>query len=152
MQEAPVDTRSVLSYDEIMADQTSNELPTVSENTLPSMAAPDGAELTIKLTELAVAKTHAFQAKNQQAADKALRLYIEGGGCSGFSYKFKLDDKHADDHVFDEHGVTVVIDPMSMQYVKGSTIDYEEDFTRSGFILQNPNASSTCGCGESFSV
>lgn len=134
-----------------MTNQTSNELPTVNENTLPSMAAP-GGEMTIQLTERAVAKTQAFQAKNEQAAHKALRLYIEGGGCSGFSYKFKLDDKRADDLVFDEQGVTVVIDPMSMQYVKGSTIDYEEDFTRSGFILQNPNASSTCGCGESFSV
>jgi iron-sulfur cluster insertion protein len=135
-----------------MSSTSPNELPTVSGNTLPSMTAPEGGELTVKLTDRAVSKTQAFQQSNPDAADKALRLYIEGGGCSGFSYKFKLDDKRADDHVFEEKGVTVVIDPMSMQYVKGSTIDYEEDFTRSGFILQNPNASSTCGCGESFAV
>lgn len=135
-----------------MATTSSNDLPTVSGNTLPSMSAPEGGDLTIKLTDRAIAKTRAFQQSNADAADKALRLYIEGGGCSGFSYKFKLDTKRADDNVFEEQGVTVVIDPMSMQYVKGSTIDYEEDFTRSGFILQNPNATSTCGCGESFAV
>lgn len=135
-----------------MSSTSPNELPTVSGNTLPSMTAPEGGELTVKLTDRAVSKTQAFQQSNPDAADKALRLYIEGGGCSGFSYKFKLDDKRADDHVFEEKGVMVVIDPMSMQYVKGSTIDYEEDFTHSGFILQNPNASSTCGCGESFAV
>ena len=131
---------------------TNNDLPTVSGNTLPTMSAPEGVALTIQLTDRAIAKTRAFQQSNADAADKALRLYIEGGGCSGFSYKFKLDKKRADDHVFEEQGVTVVIDPMSMQYVKGATIDYEEDFTRSGFILQNPNATSTCGCGESFAL
>lgn len=135
-----------------MTTTPSNDLPTVSGNTLPSMSAPQGGALTIKLTERAIAKTRAFQESNADAASKALRLYIEGGGCSGFSYKFKLDQQRADDHVFEEQGVTVVVDPMSMQYVKGSTIDYEEDFTRSGFILQNPNATSTCGCGESFAV
>lgn len=134
-----------------MTTPMENELPTVSENTLPTFDKPAG-EPKITMTEKAIEKTRAFQSANPDAADKALRVYIEGGGCSGFSYRFKLDEKRKDDFVFDESGVTFVVDPMSMQQLKGSVIDYLEDFTRSGFEVKNPNATATCGCGESFSV
>jgi len=128
------------------------ELPTVSENVLPTAQVMPEGDPTITLTDKAIEKTQAFQSNNQEAEGKALRIYIEGGGCSGFSYGFKLDDKKDNDLVFEQKGVTVVVDPKSIQYVKGSVVDYTEDFTRSGFVLENPNATSTCGCGESFSV
>lgn len=134
-----------------MSSNTDTQLPTVTENQLPTMSVAPGEE-TIQLTEHAIKKTQDFLANNKEVAGKALRIYIEGGGCSGFSYRFKLDDQREGDLVFDEQGVTVLVDPMSMKYIKGSLVDYVEDFTRSGFELKNPMATSTCGCGESFSV
>lgn len=127
------------------------ELPTVSENILPTTTPVEG-ELRISLTNRAITKTKAFLETNAEETGKALRIYIEGGGCSGFNYRFKFDEQRDGDLVFDEKGVIVVVDPNSMQYIKGSVVDYVDDFTRSGFEIKNPNASATCGCGESFSV
>ena len=82
-----------------------------------------------------------------------LRVFITGGGCSGFSYGFTFDDGVADDDaVIERDGVTMLIDAMSYQYLAGSEIDYKEDLQGSQFVVNNPNASSTCGCGNSFSV
>ncbi|PKU23673.1 iron-sulfur cluster insertion protein ErpA [Telmatospirillum siberiense] len=82
-----------------------------------------------------------------------LRLSVSGGGCSGFSYGFSLDDKTTeDDQKFDYHGVTLVIDTVSLDLLAGSTIDFVEDLVGSAFTVKNPNATSTCGCGSSFSV
>jgi iron-sulfur cluster insertion protein len=82
-----------------------------------------------------------------------LRLSVSGGGCSGFSYSFALDDQRTeDDQVFDQHGVTIVIDRTSLELVAGSTVDFVEDLIGSAFTVKNPNASSTCGCGSSFSL
>jgi iron-sulfur cluster insertion protein len=79
----------------------------------------------------------------------ALRTFVQGGGCSGFSYGFTLDDQQAeDDWEFDG----VLVDSMSMQYLTDATIDYKEDQYGSSFSIQNPNAATTCGCGSSFSV
>ena len=82
-----------------------------------------------------------------------LRVYITGGGCSGFSYGFSFDEnlKEGDSGV-NKQGVELVIDPMSYQYLMGSTVDYLEDLQGSRFIVSNPNAKTTCGCGSSFSV
>ena len=91
----------------------------------------------------------------EEEADKdiKLRVYIAGGGCSGFSYGFAFDKKNKDgDFNTKNKGVTLAIDPMSYQYLEGSTIDYIEDLQGSRFIVQNPNAKTTCGCGSSFSV
>lgn len=82
-----------------------------------------------------------------------LRIMISGGGCSGFQYGFSLDDaRNDDDAVFEEHGVKVVIDETSLDLLNGSVIDFVEDLVGSSFAIRNPNASSTCGCGSSFSV
>ena len=82
-----------------------------------------------------------------------LRVFITGGGCSGFSYGFTFDETVADDDsVIEQGGVTAVIDPMSCQYLAGAEIDYKEDLSGAQFVVANPNASSTCGCGNSFAI
>tara|TARA_Y100001970_G_scaffold122113_1_gene151362 strand:- start:4388 stop:4729 length:342 start_codon:yes stop_codon:yes gene_type:complete len=82
-----------------------------------------------------------------------LRVYISGGGCSGFQYGFTFDESFQDgDTEIIKKGVSLLIDPMSVQYLKGAEIDYKEDLSGSQFIIKNPNASTTCGCGSSFSV
>ena len=82
-----------------------------------------------------------------------LRVFITGGGCSGFQYGFTFDeDVDEDDSQVNTDGVTLLIDPMSMQYLDGAEIDYKEDFQGAQFVIRNPNAATTCGCGSSFSV
>lgn len=82
-----------------------------------------------------------------------LRVFIQGGGCSGFQYGFTLDEvQNEDDFDFDHSGVKVLVDSMSMQYLQGSTIDYRDDISGSSFVINNPQAATTCGCGSSFSV
>ena len=82
-----------------------------------------------------------------------LRLYVTGGGCSGFSYGFAFDDQIAeDDTKIVTSGVALVVDAMSQQYLMGARVDYEEGLEGSRFVIHNPNAQTTCGCGSSFSV
>ncbi len=82
-----------------------------------------------------------------------LRVFVTGGGCSGFSYGFTFDDDIArDDTVVRRSGVTLVVDPMSYQYLVGAEVDFKEDLQGSQFVVTNPNASSTCGCGNSFAI
>lgn len=82
-----------------------------------------------------------------------LRVYISGGGCSGFQYGFTFDEEVAeDDTQVENDGVTVLVDAMSIQYLNGAEIDYKEDLSGAQFVIRNPNASTTCGCGSSFSV
>ena len=82
-----------------------------------------------------------------------LRVFISGGGCSGFQYGFTFDEKVEDgDSQVQNQGVTLVIDPMSVQYLMGAEIDYKEDLQGAQFIIRNPNAATTCGCGSSFTV
>jgi iron-sulfur cluster insertion protein len=82
-----------------------------------------------------------------------LRVFISGGGCSGFQYGFTFDEETQDGDVrFENSGVTLLVDPMSMQYLIDAEIDYKEDLEGSRFVIRNPNAQSTCGCGSSFSV
>lgn len=85
--------------------------------------------------------------------DLKLRVFVTGGGCSGFQYGFTFDEvQNEDDFVMEKGGVTLLIDAMSMQYMMGAEIDYTEGLEGAQFVIRNPNAQSTCGCGSSFSV
>ena len=82
-----------------------------------------------------------------------LRVFVSGGGCSGFQYGFTFDEKMEEgDTQVENQGVTLLVDPMSVQYLMGAEIDYKEDLEGAQFIIRNPNAQTTCGCGSSFSV
>lgn len=82
-----------------------------------------------------------------------LRVFVTGGGCSGFQYGFSFDEELAeDDTVVEKDGISVVVDSLSFQYLVGATVDYEEGLAGSRFVVTNPNASTTCGCGASFSI
>ena len=85
--------------------------------------------------------------------DLKLRVFISGGGCSGFQYGFTFDDEIEEgDSSIENQGVTLLVDPMSVQYLMGAEIDYKEDLQGAQFVIRNPNAQTTCGCGSSFSV
>jgi len=85
--------------------------------------------------------------------DLKLRVFVSGGGCSGFQYGFTFEvSANDDDTALEKGGVTLLIDPMSFQYLTGAEIDYQENVEGAQFVIRNPNASSTCGCGSSFSV
>jgi iron-sulfur cluster insertion protein len=82
-----------------------------------------------------------------------LRVFVQGGGCSGFQYGFTFDEAcNEDDTAFEKNGVTLLVDSMSFQYLVGAEIDYKEDINGSQFVIKNPNATTTCGCGSSFSA
>ena len=84
---------------------------------------------------------------------KCLRIAVEGGGCSGFQYDIRLEQKEsAEDIVFNKNGAKVVIDPISLEFLTGATIDFSEELIGAKFTIENPNATSSCGCGTSFSV
>ena len=86
-------------------------------------------------------------------AELKLRVFVSGGGCSGFQYGFTFEEKpNEDDTVLEKNGVQLLIDPMSYQYLVGSEIDYKEDLEGAQFVIKNPNATTTCGCGSSFSA
>jgi iron-sulfur cluster insertion protein len=85
--------------------------------------------------------------------DLKLRVFVTGGGCSGFQYGFTFDEAVSeDDTSMEKNGVTLLIDPMSLQYLGGAEIDYQEGIEGAQFVIKNPNATSTCGCGSSFSA
>ena len=85
--------------------------------------------------------------------DLMLRVFISGGGCSGFQYGFTFDESIEEgDSLVENQGVTLLIDPMSVQYLMGAEVDYKEDLQGAQFIIRNPNAQTTCGCGSSFTV
>lgn len=81
-----------------------------------------------------------------------LRVFVQGGGCSGFSYGFTFDNQQDDDFVLEKEGTKVLVDALSMSYLDGAEIDYKKEIGSAQFIIRNPNATNTCGCGSSFSV
>ena len=106
----------------------------------------------LQVTENAVTKVQSLKLEEDNEELK-LRVYVTGGGCSGFQYGFSFEDVMAeDDTAVTRGGVTVLIDSLSYQYLAGSTVDYEEGLMGSRFLITNLNASTTCGCGASFSI
>jgi iron-sulfur cluster insertion protein len=107
---------------------------------------------TIKFTDSAANRVSELLAEEGDPNLK-LRVYVTGGGCSGFQYGFTFDEVvNEDDTVVEKNGVCVLVDPMSFQYLQGAEIDYTENVSGSQFVIRNPNATTTCGCGSSFSV
>src|SRR5688572_4857092 len=106
----------------------------------------------VNVTDSAVAKVRSL-IEEEGNSDLKLRVYVTGGGCSGFQYGFTFDETVADDDsVVERNGVKVVVDAMSYPYLVGAMVNYEEGLQGTKFVIQNPNASSTCGCGSSFTV
>ena len=110
------------------------------------------SEESIIFTETAATKVSELIAEENNP-DLKLRVYVTGGGCSGFQYGFTFDEEvNEDDTLLIKNGVTVLVDSMSVQYLSGAEIDYTDGLQGSQFVIRNPNASTTCGCGSSFSV
>ncbi|BCU56936.1 MULTISPECIES: iron-sulfur cluster insertion protein ErpA [Enterobacter] len=112
----------------------------------------DEVALPLQFTEAAAIKVKDLIA-DEENPNLKLRVYITGGGCSGFQYGFTFDDQINDgDMTIEKSGVALVVDPMSLQYLVGGAVDYTEGLEGSRFVVTNPNAKSTCGCGSSFSI
>jgi len=107
--------------------------------------------MAIALTERAATELKDLMA-GQDKGESALRVWVAGGGCSGLQYGLALDDNEpeAGDQIFENNGVKIVIDPMSLQYMEGSVVDFVDDNLGGGFKIENPNATGSCGCGNSF--
>jgi iron-sulfur cluster assembly accessory protein len=118
-----------------------------TETREPSEAAP------VALTERAAVKVLALMAEEPAGEAEVLRIAIQGGGCGGFEYALGFDrGATGEDAEYEAHGVKVVVDPASAQYLRGATVDFVESLQESGFKVDNPNASGSCGCGHSFHV
>nr|NDG05713.1 iron-sulfur cluster insertion protein ErpA [Oxalobacteraceae bacterium] len=105
----------------------------------------------IQVTSQAVGKIRELMTHESQP-QTVLRVFVTGGGCSGLQYGFTFDQETTQEDFEIHCGVPMVVDAMSMQYLQGATIDYQDDVAGSAFVIQNPNANTTCGCGSSFSI
>ena len=109
-------------------------------------------ESDLKISETAIARINQLLATKDNP-DLMLRVYIQGGGCSGFQYGFQFDDNQQEDDIsIEQEGIKVLVDMLSLQYLEGAEIDYKDDLLGSRFLVNNPNASTTCGCGSSFAI
>ncbi len=107
----------------------------------------------IEITDKGAEKVHEFLTAQQADTSVAgLRVGVRGGGCSGFQYQLAFDEQRDSDVVFESHGLKLLVDGESLQFVRGSTIDYEESLQGAGFKVNNPNVVAACGCGSSFRV
>jgi iron-sulfur cluster insertion protein len=106
----------------------------------------------LTITESAASKINELLLEENEPKLK-IRCFVQGGGCSGMSYGFDFDeDQNEDDFLLEQNGATLLVDSMSFQYLQGATIDFKDDLQGSQFVIRNPNAQTTCGCGSSFSV
>jgi iron-sulfur cluster insertion protein len=122
-------------------DQIS-QIDTVSTNAMPGIVFTDAAARKVQQLIL-----------EERNPDLKLRVYISGGGCSGFQYGFSFDEEQAEDDIaVNNDGMILLVDPLSFQYLMGAEVDYSESLQGAQFVIRNPNASTTCGCGSSFSV
>ena len=122
-----------------------------TESAVSSLAPNPGAP-SLVFTDAAAAKVSEL-IREESNPNLKLRVFVQGGGCSGFQYGFTFDENLEEgDTRVENAGVTLLIDPMSIQYLAGAEIDYKEDIEGAQFVIRNPNASTTCGCGSSFSM
>ncbi len=108
----------------------------------------------VTVTGTAASKVHELLTEESKFG-AGLRVFVQGGGCSGFQYGLMIEDGEGDpasDKVFESNGVKLYIDPISIRYLKGAEVDFIDNLTGGGFTIKNPNAKSTCGCGSSFNV
>ncbi len=106
----------------------------------------------VNVTEVAASKITELLSEESKAGS-GLRVFVQGGGCSGFQYGLMIEEAQgAGDRVFESNGVKLYIDPVSIQYLKGAEVDFVDNITGGGFTIKNPTATSTCGCGQSFNV
>jgi iron-sulfur cluster assembly protein len=106
----------------------------------------------VVITERAQAEIRTIFEREERVGEVGLRLCVIGGGCSGLSYEMEFSQRRPDDSVIECEGFTVLLDPKSTIYLKGVTLDFQDGLQGRGFVFANPNATNTCGCGESFSV
>jgi iron-sulfur cluster insertion protein len=106
----------------------------------------------LTMTEKAAEKVRFYADEMAEAKGKDLRIFVQGGGCSGFQYGFTFDERQEGDTIVESGGIRVLVDPMSAQYLTGATVDFVEDLRGAGFVVENPNAVRSCGCGHSFAV
>jgi iron-sulfur cluster insertion protein len=121
---------------------------------LPTLSTPSYQQLEqpLRFSPAAASKVRELISEEGNAGLK-LRVYIEGGGCSGFQYGFEFDENQAeDDMAVSTDGVVLLVDPLSLQYLMGAEVDYSEGLSGAQFVIRNPNAKTTCGCGSSFTV
>ena len=105
----------------------------------------------ISLTTKAADKVKGILDQEKESLPQGgLRIYVQGGGCSGFQYGMVLDEAAEGDEILELQGIKVIVDPMSLRYLDGAEVDYKDDLLGGGFAIKNPNAVSTCGCGHSF--
>ena len=124
--------------------------PTGSE---PTGITPTGEHKPLlTMTDAAIEKVKYFAKSMPDSEGKPLRIFVQGGGCSGFQYGFQFDEKREDDNVLEVGGISVVVDPQSATYLRESKVDYVEDFRGAGFSVTNPQSTGGCGCGKSFSA
>jgi iron-sulfur cluster assembly accessory protein len=108
-------------------------------------------EPVVLLSESAAAEVKSLLQKPENLG-KTLRVYVEQGGCSGMQYSMTFDEKRPDDLAAEMHGVAVLVDPFSAQYLRGAVVDFNDSLTGGGFKISNPNARQSCGCGKSFTA
>ena len=115
--------------------------------------APVFTETIITVTEAAAGKIRELLTEEGKT-ESGLRVFVQGGGCSGFQYGLMIEEngQGSGDQVFESHGVKLFVDPISVRYLSGAEVDFVDTITGGGFTIKNPNATSTCGCGSSFSV
>lgn len=146
------------SLDDVISDLVDDDdQQEQSEPTSPmaDIEAPENVEVNgpaVQLTERAAEQVRRIRSDEDLEEELCLRVAVEGGGCSGLSYKLGFDYKSDEDEVIVSRGVEIVVDPKHMMYLKGITVDYPDGLDARGFTFDNPNADETCGCGSSFAT
>lgn len=140
------------SDDDQSADQAAAKSPSSPFEGIDTSAENLSADQTVSLTERAAKQVRKIMAEEDPKDKLFLRVAVEGGGCSGLSYKLGLDHKTDQDEIIESRGIEILVDPRHMMYLEGISIDYPDGLDARGFTFDNPNASESCGCGSSFAI